>query len=137
MSAYDSLISAVLEHPLHRAMGVETIEASAGRSRIELAIGANAVNMAGVLHGGVVYTVCDMACYAALLTLLPEGDYAVTHDIHVSLLRAARLGDRIVFSGRVIKRGRGIAFMEAEAHCGDQLLARATVTKSILKTAAA
>ncbi|AXQ31672.1 PaaI family thioesterase [Solimonas sp. K1W22B-7] len=123
----------VLNHPLHRAMGVERIEASEGRSRIEIDVGPTMVNAAGMFLGGNVYTICDMACYAALLSELPEGENAVTHDIHVSLMRGARAGDRVVFTGRVIRRGRSVAFMEAEARCGEEIVARATVTKSILK----
>lgn len=132
VSSLAQFLPTVIEHPLHRAMGVEAIDAADGQSRIEVSVGAGMVNAAGMFHGGIVYTLCDMACYAALLSVLPEGENAATHDLHVSLMRAARIGDRVCFSGRVIRRGRSIAFMEAEARCRDQLLARATVTKTIL-----
>lgn len=135
MSQLRQFLSLVENHPLHRFIGVETIEARDGASRIELTINQNAVNPIGVFHGGVGYMLCDMACYSALLSVLDEGQNAVTHDIHCSLMRGATLGERIVASGRVIRRGRSIAFMEAEIHCGERLLARGTVTKSILKSA--
>ena len=133
MSSLEQFLPYVMDHPLHRAMGVERIEAANGRSRIEIDVGPGMVNAAGMFLGGNVYTICDMACYAALLSELPEGDNAVTHDIHVSLMRGAKAGDRVVFSGRVIRRGRSIAFLEAEARVGEDIVARATVTKSILK----
>ena len=133
MSSLEQFLPYVMDHPLHRAMGVERIEAAGGRSRIEIDVGPGMVNAAGMFLGGNVYTICDMACYAALLSELPEGENAVTHDIHVSLMRGAKAGDRVVFSGRVIRRGRSIAFMEAEARVGEDVVARATVTKSILK----
>lgn len=133
MSSLEQFLPYVMNHPLHRAMGVERIEAANGRSRIEIDVGPGMVNAAGMFLGGNVYTICDMACYAALLSELPEGENAVTHDIHVSLMRGAKAGDRVVFSGRVIRRGRSIAFLEAEARVGDDVVARATVTKSILK----
>ena len=133
MSSLEQFLPYVMNHPLHRAMGVERIEAANGRSRIEIDVGPGMVNAAGMFLGGNVYTICDMACYAALLSELPEGENAVTHDIHVSLMRGAKAGDRVVFSGRVIRRGRSIAFLEAEARVGEDLVARATVTKSILK----
>jgi acyl-coenzyme A thioesterase PaaI-like protein len=84
----------------------------------------------------VVYALGDTICLAALLGLLAPGETAVTHDLHVSMLRAARLGDEVRFTGRVIRRGRAIAFMEAVVESGDQLLARITSTKSILGSAA-
>jgi len=133
VSSLEQFLPYVMNHPLHRAMGVERIEAANGRSRIEIDVGPGMVNAAGMFLGGNVYTICDMACYAALLSELPEGENAVTHDIHVSLMRGAKAGDRVVFSGRVIRRGRSIAFLEAEARVGDDVVARATVTKSILK----
>lgn len=133
LSSFDHFRPFLLDHPLHRMMGVRSIEAGDGRSQIEIEVGPDMVNLAGMFHGGIVYTVCDMACYAALLSALDEGENAATHDIHVSLMKAARIGDRVRFSGRLLRRGRALAFMEAEAHCGEQLLARATVTKTILR----
>ncbi|TXH83444.1 MAG: PaaI family thioesterase [Rhizobium sp.] len=127
------ILASVESHPLHRMMGVETIESSGGNATIAFTVGEMSVNARGAFHGGVAYTICDMACYSALLGVLAEGENAATHDIHVSLLRAATRGDRIVTTGKVIKRGRNVAFMEAEMHCGDDLIARATVTKSILR----
>lgn len=113
-------------------MGVEFLSAGDGESQLAVTVGKDLTNAAGMFHGGVVYTVCDMACYLALLSQLKPGENAATHDIHVSVMRAAKLGDRVIFSGRLLKRGRSVAFMESEARCGEQLLARATVTKSIL-----
>ena len=134
MRSIRDVLAAVESHPLHRYIGVETIHAAQGRAHFEITVGSNTVNTYGAFHGGVVYTLCDMACYAALMSELAEGEDAVTHDIHVSLLRAAKIGDRIRFQGKVIKRGRNLGFMESEAYLGEQLIARATVTKSILKT---
>ena len=135
MSALQNLLPMVLSHPLHRYIGVQDIDAADGNARIELTIDEHTVNPRGAFHGGVAYLLCDMACYAALLSVLSEGENAATHDLHVSMLRAAKLGERVVASAKVIKRGRNIAFMEATLHAGDKLLARATVTKSIIKDA--
>lgn len=133
VNAVDQLLPFVTAHPLHRAMGVRTIETAEGRSTIEVTVGSDMVNAAGMFHGGIVYTLCDMACYAALLTRLQPGENAATHDIHVSLLGAARLGERVRFTGTVLRLGRSVAFMDATAHSDERLLARATVTKSILR----
>jgi uncharacterized protein (TIGR00369 family) len=133
LSQFESILQAIESHPLHRFMGVEKIHAGNDASSIEIVVSDNTVNARGAFHGGVAYTLCDMACYTALLSQLADGENAATHDIHVSLLRAAQRGDHVVVTGKVIKRGRSIAFMEAEIHCKGELLARATVTKSILR----
>lgn len=127
------ILTSVETHPLHRMMGVEKIESGNGLATIAFTVGDMSVNARGAFHGGVAYTIYDMACYSALLSVLVEGENAATHDIHVSLLRAAMRGDRIVTTGKVIKRGRNVAFMEAQMHCNEELIARATVTKSILR----
>ena len=133
MTPLEQFLPFVTDHPLHRYMGVERIAAADGQASTEVLVRADLVTPAGMFHGGVVYTVCDMVCFAALLSRLQPGETAATHDIHVTVMKAARLGERVLFTGRVLKHGRTLAFMEAEAHCGDTLLARATVTKSILK----
>ncbi len=133
MSATDQLLSFVIQHPLHQAMGVRSIEAADGTATIDVTVEGDMVNAAGMFHGGIVYTVCDMACYAALLTRLQPGENAATHDIHVSLMGAARRGDRVRFTATVMRQGRNLAFMEAQVHGGERLLARATVTKTILR----
>lgn len=137
MRSIQEALKGVITHPLHRYVGVETLQASDGQAHFEITIGSQTVNPLGVFHGGVVYMLCDMACYAALVSTLSEGEDAVTHDIHVSMMRAAKLGDCIRFEGRVLKRGRSLAFMEAQASLNGQLIARAAVTKSILQTKSA
>lgn len=132
-TAVEQLLPFVTSHPLHRAMGVRTIETADGSSTIDVTVEGDMVNAAGMFHGGIVYSLCDMACYSALLTRLQPGENAATHDIHVSLMGAARTGERVRFTGTVLRQGRNVAFMEAHAHCGDRLLARATVTKTILR----
>ncbi len=136
MTRAAEILRAVENHPLHRFVGVETIHAEGGRSSLEITVNANSVNPGGAFHGGVAYMICDMACFAALMSELPDGELIVTHDIHVSVLRAAKLGDRVRAEGRVLKRGRNIGFMEAELSVDGRLIAKATVTKSILKPAA-
>lgn len=134
MSFLEQQLAFVREHPLHRAMGVREIVFGDGEASTEIEVAADQVNPAGLFHGGIVYTVADMVCFVALLTLLAPGETAATHDLHVSVMKAARIGERVRFHGRVLRQGRSLAFMEAEVHGGGgQLLARATVTKSILR----
>lgn len=133
MSPLDQYLPQMLQHPLHRAMGVRDIRVEPGRAVLEVKVDEQMVNPAGMFHGGIVYTLCDMVCYAALVAQLKPGENAATHDLHVSVMKAARIGDTVRFEGRVLRAGRSVAFMESQALLGDQLLARATVTKSILR----
>lgn len=128
----EARIAQILRHPLHRAMGLHDLQAEDGRAWFEVQVGADMVNAAGMLHGGIVYTLADLCCLAAVSTQLPADRLAVTHDLHVSLLRAARLGQHARFESQVLKLGATLAFLEARVTCGEALLARVNVTKSIL-----
>ncbi|MCW5828077.1 MAG: PaaI family thioesterase [Deltaproteobacteria bacterium] len=119
--------------PLHRFLGVKLIRSKPGSGEIRLKAGKSAVNIAGVLHGGVLYALLDAAAYSSVVPLLNEGENAVTHDIHVSVLRPVMLGETIVLKGRVLKRGRTTIFAESEAVVGGKLVATSCVTKSVIR----
>lgn len=118
--------------PLHRQLGVTTIDASDGRASLSVPVGDAVCNPAGVLHGGVLYLLCDVVSYAAALTTLADDEEAVTHAIHVSVLRPVARGARLELEGEVHKRGRTLAFLGAVARADGRVVARAEITKSIL-----
>lgn len=122
-----------LELPFHKFLGLTAIESSNGRGEIDLKVTQNVVNSSGIFHGGVLYTVCDLCAYGGLLSLLDDDRVPVTHNIHVSILRAAKLGDTIKFTSEVVKRGRNICFMDVKAMVEGRLIATASVTKSLVK----
>lgn len=130
--AVETALRQIESLPLHRYLGMGRIETEPDAAWFVLEVGDHSANPGGSLHGGVIATLCDVACYAALQSSLRAGEDAVTHDLHVSVMRAARRGDRVRFHARLIKRGRSLAFLEASAACGDLLLATAHVTKSIV-----
>lgn len=134
MSPLDQFLPYLLQHPLHRAMGLREIHTGGGEARFEVEIGPDTVNTADMFHGGVVYALADLAALAAVLTRLDDGQFAVTHDIHVSMMRAGMRGQRAQFEARVLRSGRSVAFVEVNVTCEGALLARAAVTKSILKS---
>jgi uncharacterized protein (TIGR00369 family) len=125
-------VAGLLALDIHRFMEVEAHEGAEGRSHISFPVTQKMLTPGNALHAGFVYTACDFASYLALLSLLPEDTRAVTHDLHVSVMRTAGPGERVDVRGHVVRLGRTLAFINAEASCGDRLLATARVTKSIL-----
>jgi acyl-coenzyme A thioesterase PaaI-like protein len=79
-----------------------------------------------------VTTLLDTACYLALLPHLSDDEHAVTHDLTVSLLRPVAAGQRVDVVGTVLRRGRAVAFLRAEAIVDDVVVAAAQVTKSVV-----
>lgn len=122
----------VLSHPLHQFLGVADIHSTNGQGEIRITVTDELVNPAGVFHGGVVYVVSDVCAYAGLLSLLNDNEEAVTHDLHVSILRPAARGDEVVFRSEIIKRGRQLCFIDVTASVNDKIIATVRVTKSVI-----
>ena len=97
-----------------RHLGIEVVDAKPGWVRLRVPIRDEIRNAAGApVHGGLYSALVDMAVGGALGTLHAEAAGGVgqtTLDLNVSFLAAAR-GD-ILAEGRIIKRGRTIAFGE-------------------------
>ncbi|MES1946049.1 thioesterase superfamily protein [Salinisphaera sp. C84B14] len=123
----------VINHPLHRHLGIETIESDRGAARFSIRVDENTLNPAGVLHGGVLYLLCDVCAYAGLVSDLDTNTEAVTHDIHVSVMRAVAAGEVVLFESEPIRVGRRIAFIDVSARVDERLIARARVTKTLLQ----
>ncbi|SHL29828.1 uncharacterized domain 1-containing protein [Desulfatibacillum alkenivorans DSM 16219] len=122
----------VISNPLHVFLGVTDIQSENGCGEIILTINKNVINPQGTLHGGIIYTLSDVCAYAGLLSLLDDDTEAVTHDIQVSVMRSAMLGDEIRFKSEVIKRGRSICFLQTKVTLGEKIIATAKITKSLI-----
>ena len=60
-------VALVFQIPLHRALGLELLEAEPGKSRLALNVTPDCENAVGVLHGGLVYAIADVASYVLQL----------------------------------------------------------------------
>ncbi len=126
-------VEAVLDIPLNRFLGVRLRDPADPAAGLWFPVGPSAQNQAGVLHGGVVTTLLDTASYLALLPRLSDTEHAVTHDQTVSLLRPVAADARVDVTATVLRRGRAVAFMRAEAVVDGELVATAQVTKSVVR----
>lgn len=125
-------IKNIQNHPLHVHVGVQEIVSESGNGRLTAIVNENALNPSGFYHGGVMYLLCDVCAYAGVLSALKPTKDAVTHDIHLSVLRPANLDETIIYTSRIIKPGKSLYFINVEAKREDKLIAIARVTKSII-----
>ncbi|HEV7870230.1 MAG TPA: PaaI family thioesterase [Modestobacter sp.] len=125
-------VQAVLDIPLHRFVGVELLDPDDPAAGIWFPVGPSAQNQACLLHGGVVTALLDVAAYLALLPHLADDEHAVTHDQAVSLLRPVSADRRVEVRGTVLRRGRAVVFLRAEATVEGTLVATAQVTKTVV-----
>jgi uncharacterized protein (TIGR00369 family) len=96
-------------------LGIEVEAAGEGWVRLRAPVRDELRNAAGApVHGGVLATLVDAAVGGALGTYgsaAAGGVDQATLDLNVSFVGAAR-GDAIVAEGRILRRGRTIAFGE-------------------------
>ena len=120
--------------PFSAHIGVELEELREGYARLSLVLEPHHTNPNGVMHGGVITTMMDSAMGAALGSLRgTEASHSPhsTVEMNASFLAGARPGDKIVVEGRVLRLGKSIAFGEAEARRGDELIAKGRLTFAI------
>lgn len=124
----------LIDQPLHRLLGLHEVQSREGAGHLAIVVSAVSSSPAGGLHGGVVYLLSDVCAMVGLLSRLPADQFAVTHDIHVSVMRSAAMGDRVTFDSRITQLGRRVCFCEVVVQSGEKILATARVTKSLIPT---
>src|ERR687892_1777066 len=88
-------------------------------------------NPVGVVQGGILAAMLDDTLGPALVATLGPGEFAPTTDLHVQFLRPVHPG-RLTGRGRIVKRGRDIAFLAGELlDDEDTVIATATATAQI------
>ena len=119
--------------PAAALLGWEPVAIDPEAGTIEVAFTATEqfLNLVGVIQGGLLAAMLDATLSPAVIATLGPGQYAPTTDLHVQFLRPARPG-RLTGRGRVVRRGKDIAFMAGELlDESGQLVAAATATAQI------
>ena len=89
------------------------------------------LNPAGHVQGGLLAAMLDDTMGPALVATLGPGEWAPTIDLQVQFLAPVRPGE-LRAHGRVVRRGRDIAFLAGELRDNDeQLVATATASAII------
>jgi uncharacterized protein (TIGR00369 family) len=69
-------------------------------------------NPFGSVHGGIIATVIDEACGAALMPLI-EGPSAPTVSLNVEYLNAVQIGEDYAVHSHIVRKGRAMAIADA------------------------
>lgn len=101
--------------PASRYLGLEILDADKESRTVKVAFnaGPELCNMWGGIQGGMVAAMLDDVMSLAVGLDLEWGQISPTLELKVSMLNAARPG-RIIGTGRVIKRGKSVGFIEGE-----------------------
>lgn len=101
-----------LHSPINARLGIVTEDLEDGRVRLSLETDAGHRNEVGIVHGGVSALLLDGAMGRCVGRTLAPGQSCATVQLSVQYLAQAE--GRIVAVGRLVRRGRTTAFMEAE-----------------------
>ncbi|XP_042320962.1 acyl-coenzyme A thioesterase 13 [Sceloporus undulatus] len=84
---------------------------SAGPEKVvcEMEVAEEHTNRGGTLHGGLTATLVDVVSTAALLCT-ERGSPGVSVDMNITYMSAAKIGDEIQITAKILKQGRSLAF---------------------------
>jgi len=120
--------------PHNRALGVELLELSDGEARARLPWAPHLVGNpeTGVIHGGVITSLLDACCGAAVFQALPEPTSIATLDLRIDYMKPATPKADVSSVSRVIKVTRNVAFVRATAYHDDEDDPIATATATFM-----
>lgn len=94
--------------------------------KIGMRVLAHHLNARGLVHGGALMTMADIALGYAMGTSSDPPVQAVTSHISTDFAGSAKLGDWIESSADIQKVGRTLAFANVYLHVGGQRIVRAS-----------
>jgi uncharacterized protein (TIGR00369 family) len=107
------------------------VDPDAGTIEVSFTATDQFLNPAGNIQGGFLAAMLDDTLGPAVVATLADGEWAPTTDLHVQFLRPAKPGE-LRGQGRVVRRGRDVAFLSGELRAPDgDLVATATATAAI------
>ncbi len=108
--AVPATLKAQLEsEPWARALGIEYEEISPGYCRVALTLRPDMLNHRGLPHGGVIFSLGDVAFGAACNA---HGETALALTTTITYLASAAPGSRLIAEGKARKQGRRAGFYD-------------------------
>lgn len=92
-----------------RENGMEVVSVEDGGVQLAMTVRASMTNGADIVHGGWIFLLADTAFAYTATTQLPG---VLTTDADIRFHRAARAGDRIVATARVVERSRSTVLID-------------------------
>src|SRR4051812_20410306 len=119
--------------PFIQHLRIQTDELGKGTARLSVPVESHLMNSMGNVHGGVIMSLLDVALCTAARTLHPESIGVITINLSTSFIGGGS-GAKLLCDARVMKDGKSMSFVEAEAKNADgSLVAKAVATVRVLK----
>ncbi|MEM7111873.1 MAG: hotdog fold thioesterase [Chloroflexota bacterium] len=109
MNRQEKIIAHLRKDAFAEQLGVKIAEVKSGYSRVTITVQPNMVNFLGLTHGGVVFSLADMALAAASNS---RGQTAVALNIDIGFLKATYAGDQLEAVAQEQHQGGPIALYD-------------------------
>ena len=123
----------LLAAPFTRDLGLRLESVAPGECRTSLVLEERHLQQDGYVHAGVQATMAD---HTAGATLVEPGQYVLSAEFKINLLRSAK-GTRLACVAKVLKAGASLTIVESEVFCGMgddlRLVSKTTVTLAVLR----
>ena len=119
--------------PFVKHLGLDVLKLENGTSQLSLKIKDYLKNSHEAVHGGVIYSLADIAMGVAVYSTLKKEQTSATIEIKINYLKPARAAV-LICDARIVQKGNNIAVLEAEVRADDILIAKAMGTFSIFKS---
>ena len=114
---YERLDALFRADPYAKRLGVEIVQWSVGSATIAATVGDDQVNFVGVGHGGLIFSLADIAMSVASNS---EGRISLAISFTIDFQRATSPGDRIEVTATTVNQTRRLSTHEAVAMVGDR-----------------
>ncbi len=113
----------------HKSVGVEVVALHEDGATMRLAVREEHLNAAGVVHGGVTFTLADSALGYGIFKA--TGRPCTTAETKINYLKPVA-GGVLIARSRIVRKGSRLVVARAEVHCGDVHVAEVLSTFVIL-----
>ena len=110
-------------------LGIKEVELDEGRAVLEMTPTEDMANHAGFVHGGMISALADSAMGRSIRTIKPGVARAMSFDLKLSFIAAAKVGETLRATGRVVHAGRRTAVAECRVEGPGQRLVAAASAK--------
>ncbi|HWO93067.1 MAG TPA: PaaI family thioesterase [Methylomirabilota bacterium] len=130
-------MSETVKSPPSRAwawLGLRLVATGEGTAVVEMTTTEDMANHSGFVHGGMISTLADSAMGRSVRTLNPGVVRAMSFDLKLNFINAAKVGENLRAAGHVIHAGRRTVVAECRVEGGDgRLVATASATFAVTR----
>jgi uncharacterized protein (TIGR00369 family) len=127
------LLSGSLETGYCAWAGVKLIERDERSARLSFAIRDEMLTPWRTLNGGVVSSLVEVPSFVALLPTIGDDELPVTNDVFVQHVRPLPGDVAYEMTGRLLRRGRTMAWTEVTVEAAGEPVTLARITKTVLR----